>query len=580
MMPRYFFQLRDIPLNPNGKVDVKSLPEPEIAVNEEFIAPENEVQNKIAGIWSGILAVKKELIGIDSNFFELGGHSLKATMLIAKLHKVLDVEIPLAILFKTPSIRELSKYIIGSKEERFTSIPAVEEKDFYELSSAQKRMYIIHRMIGDSTAYNIAEVIILEGGIEKHAFNTSLKKLITRHESLRTSFKLIEGKPVQKIHKNVNFEIQYLSAECKAERRLPFAIRRANTIKKFIRPFDLSRAPLLRVGLIEAKDQKHTLIVDMHHIIADGISMEVFFQDLTALYPGKELPALRLQYKDFAQWQRNPGYREALVKQEIYWLKLFETVPPPLELPTDFPRPSIRSYEGNSLEFSLGKKETRLLKSLARAEGATLFMVLFAIYNILLSRLTGQHDIVVGTPIIGRRHADLENIIGIFINALALRNHIPSQLTFVEFLREVKRNTVKAFENQDYPFEDLVEKVLKHRHGSRNSLFDARFNMDSIEILPGGFGKLKLKPCPQETTTSKFDMTLSARETGEILSFDLEYCTKLFKRTTIKKFIDYFQEITTAVVENPGNKLGDIELSLDLSMVETDMEMDRVNIEF
>ncbi|MGD2091010.1 MAG: amino acid adenylation domain-containing protein [Candidatus Aminicenantes bacterium] len=618
MLPSYFLQVEQIPLTANGKVDCNALPVPKTGV--QFKAPRNETEDKLAQIWSQILDIEKCPIGIDDNFFQLGGHSLKITSLAAKIHREFDVKIPLTDLFKIRTIRELSQYIDGSKKEPFTSIAPVEERDFYELSPAQKRMYILHRMIGHSTAYNIPGVIMLEGRIEKQKFNTSLKKLITRHESLRTSFKLIEGKPVQKVHKNVNFEIEYYDIneveveKEKQEKQVtgknpPYEppdpksqeLKAKTYINSFIRPFDLSQAPLLRVGLIrplhppaalrshprqatynsqEGKKGKYLLMVDMHHIIADGMSIEVFLQDFTVLYSGQELPALRLQYKDFAQWQRNPRYREALEEQEIYWLKLFETVPPPLELPTDFPRPSLLSYEGSSLEFSLGKKETRLLKSIARVEGATLFMVLLAIYTILLSRLTGRHDIVVGAPIIGRRHADLENIVGIFINALALRNHVPSELTFIEFLREVKRNTLKAFENQDYPFEDLVEKVLKHRHSNRNSLFDVRFNMDSFEILPEGFGKLKLKPYPLETTTSKFDMTLNAREAGEILSFGLQYCSKLFKKTTIEKFIGYFREITTAVAENPGIKLEDIKLSLDLSWLETGMEMDRINIEF
>jgi amino acid adenylation domain-containing protein len=585
MIPAYFVPMANIPLTPNGKIDRKALPEPGIKIGQSHISPKNKLEIKLVEIWADVLLLEKEKISIEDNFFELGGHSLNAIVMVARIQRELNVELPLAEVFKAPTIMGLSGGIQGLSGHKFVTIEPAEEKEYYQLSSAQKRQYILKYMDDHGIGYNISFAVILESKVDKLKLERTFKCLIERHESLRTSFHMIADEPVQRVHDVVEFEIEYYGVHEIHEKNNESQITNkgepaAALISSFIRPFDLSIVPLLRVALIKEAGERHILVLDMHHIISDGLSMEIFVREFAAFYTGKELPVMKLQYKDYAVWHGSPAYRRTLKQQEKYWLTLFETLPPPLELPIDFPRPSVQDFEGNYLEFNLDKTGTRLLKNIARDQGVTLFMLLLALYNVFLSKLSGQGEIVVGIATFGRSRPDLENIIGMFVNTLAFKNRIPPGQTFIQFLAEVKRNTIKAFENQDYLFEDLVEKVLKSRHTNRNSLFDVGFKMDRFQLLPGDFGGLNLKPYPQGASLSKFDMTLSAGETGETLTFGLVYRARLFTETTIKSFAGYFREIILAVVENPGIKLEDIEISLDLSIEKLNVQMDKVDIEF
>ena len=313
-------------------------------------------------------------------------------------------------------------------------------------------------------------------------------------------------------------------------------------------------------------------MVDIHHIAADGISMKILVREFMALYNGQELPELRIQYKDFSQWQNNPARSRHLEEQEKYWLKEFAGEIPVLDLPLDFVRPAVKSVAGSAVVFEIGSTETTALRTLALDEGVTLYMVLLTLYYILLARISRQQDIVIGTSIAGREHTDLEPLIGMFINTLALRNKPEPGKTFKTFFREVSKNTLEAFKNQDYPFEDLVEKTAPGRDASKNPLFDVRFSFHNesetegiaeIEI-PG----LTLKPHQQANLTSKSDITLHGTEIGNRLLFSFEYCTKLFKESTMQLLVKYFKEITAGVIKNINIKLKDIEVSHDLISVE------------
>jgi amino acid adenylation domain-containing protein len=583
MVPAYFVLLEEIPLTPNGKVDRRVLPGPETTGGgAAYVAPRDPVEEKFVEIWSEVLEVDKEKVGIDADFFELGGHSLNAMSLVYRIHKELNVKLPLAEVFETATIRGLSRYIRDMDQDRYTSIDPVELKEYYPLSSAQKRLYVLQRMELDSTVYNVPQALRLGGELDLQRLEKSFKKLIKRHGSLRTSFEMIKEKPVQIIHHQVEFEIEYydlyrpqVENKVKVEESegteglapLPIELE-TSTIKNFIRPFDLTKAPLLRVGLIHSPSlagHRYILMVDMHHIITDGTSMDLFVKEFIVLFAGRELPdpGLKLQYNDYVQWQNNESQREALKQQEGYWLKQFEGEIPVLNLPLDYSRPSVQSFEGSTIGFELSAKETGVLNNLALAGGGTLYMVMLAIYTVLLSKLSAQEDIIVGIPIAARRHVDLERIIGMFVNTLAMRNYPRGEKTFAGFLREVKTRVLEAFENQEYHFEDLVDRVSINRDASRNPLFDVVLALPNMGAPTGNLPEvevpgLKVESYESKILTAKFDLNLTCVEIGEKLVFSFEYCSKLFKESTIERFIRYFKTVVSEITDDAARIISEI----------------------
>ncbi|MCP4215478.1 MAG: amino acid adenylation domain-containing protein, partial [bacterium] len=562
MIPAYFMTLEKIPLTSNGKLDRKALPAANVKSQITYTPPRDHIEERIVHIWEGLLntpVTSTNAIGIDDNFFQLGGHSLKATVLVSRLHKELEVVVPLAEVFKTPTIRGLAQFIKYSLKNTFVSIEPVEKKEYYPLSSAQKRLFILQQMEMNSTVYNMPQVIPLPQAPDVDKLEKTFTQLINRHESLRTSFHIINEEPVQKVHDNVDFAITHCdltTGNTNTQGTLP-------NIPDGNRPFDLSRAPLLRVALVKMKNS-HLLFVDMHHIISDGVSHQVLEQDFTTLYREESLPHLRIQYKDFSHWRNSGKEQNNLKKQEVYWLKEFNGDVPVLNLPTDYPRPSIQSFEGGILNFRLGKNETTLLKSLALEEGVTLYMVLLGLFNVFLSKVGNMEDIVIGTPTAGRRHPDLEQVMGMFVNTLALRNYPNSNKSFLKFLHEVKERTLEAFENQDYPFEDLVENIEVNRDAGRNPLFDVLFNFQGHspagEEPPGEYADETQTKKQEFIVTSKFDLTLHALDTGERILFTFEYCSKLFKEETIRRFISYFTKTAGELLSHTDKKLLEVDI--------------------
>jgi amino acid adenylation domain-containing protein len=574
------------PLDPNRKftqpreVDVSSLMEnidesnfsqlghkrPELET--EYIAPRYEMEHKIAGIWAKFFGFQQ--VGVQDDFFDLGGDSLRAMVIASKIHKELNIEIPIQEFFNSPTIEGLAGYIDHDAQKNvFVSIEPAEEKEFYPLSSAQKRLYIVQQMELDSKSYNQPGIFILDGELDKDRFKEVFRELIKRHEGLRTSFHMIKGEPVQKIHDEVKFEIEYFDAG-QEERLAQDPTNFESTINRFVRPFDLSIAPLLRVGLLEIESQKHLIMVDTHHVIADGISMEIFRGELMAIYGQVELLHLCLRYRDFSEWQNQGKENREVKQQETFWLKEFEGEIPVLNLPWDFQRPVVQSFAGSVITFELSAEETQALNEMAQKERATLFMTLLAIYNIFLSKLSGQEDIVVGVPIAGRKHIDLKRIIGMFVNTLPLRNEPSGEKIFASFLKELKERTLEAFENQYYQFENIVDEVAVERDMGRNPLFDAMLTLQNITDAPGPeaipedeMAGPKIRPYLFERKTSKVDLDLSASESKGKIIFTLTYCSKLFKENTIQRFINYFLKIISSVIENPGNNISDLQILSD-----------------
>ncbi|MCU0290276.1 MAG: condensation domain-containing protein, partial [Acidobacteria bacterium] len=542
MVPSYFVSLDKIPLTPNGKVDHSALPKPGLKVGANYTAPRDQIEFELIKICSGILAKDaahasqlETTIGIDDNFFQLGLHSLTAAVWVSRIHKKLNAVIPLAELFRTPTIRGVSGYIRSTASKTvYESILPIEEKEYYVLSFAQQRMYILQQMDLNSTAYNIPQWVPFNEEIDIHRLLETFKKLIKRHDSFRTSFHMIGDQPVQKIHSDVVFEIEKTGWP------------------DFVRPFDLSQAPLLRVGLVEGN---RSLLIDMHHIISDGISHRVLQEDFNRFYEGKELPPLRIQYKDFAQWQNSPEEISRIHQQMLYWLEEFAGEIPVLELPLDFPRPLVQGFEGAGILFEFSIDQTRSLNEMAQQAGATLFMLLMALINILLAKLSGREEIIIGTPTAGRRHSDLEKIIGMFVNTLAILNNPIGEQTFTDFLSGVKERMLMVFENQEYPFEALVDKLALKRNTGRNPLFDVMFSWQNMDL------EYNLKTDSQyEYQIAKFDLTFTAVEINRELFFSIQYCTKLFKKETIQRFITYFKNIIDAAIQNKDQRISEIEI--------------------
>jgi len=551
MVPPIILEIEKIPRKPNGKVDYDALPDPIKDKEKDYVAPVNDLQVKLSALWSEILKIEK--ISIRSNFFELGGNSLNLMTLVTKIHKVFDVRISLDQVFHNLTIEKQAAIIADSVKDKYFSIEPVEKKEYYILSPAQQRLFFLHQVDQNSTAYNMPQVVSLTGEIDKGRVEETFAKIIKKHESFRTSFDMIYGTPVQIIHDNkeIKFFVPYNTNEGPGLE---------TSINDFFKPFNLGRVPLLRVGLIKTGELQHILVLDTHHIVSDGISIMLLIKEIMSVYAGEESPGPHLQYKDFSEWQNREN--EWLKKQETYWLSQFSAEVPVLSLPTDFSRPARQDFKGDVLTFQVDKVQTAKLKTLCTTSEKTLFMVLMAVFTVFLSKITDQEDIVVGTGVEGRRHEDTRHMIGMFFNTLAARNYPHKEYSFHDFLEKVGQRTLKIFENRDYPLELLVEKLRIKRTPSRNPLFDVVFMLQNIEPTDIEIPGVKLSPYKGKIHRSaKFDMTLQLMEVGDsILLGEIEYSTALFRLDTIKRLIKYFKKTMVDILENPGKKLSDIEI--------------------
>jgi malonyl CoA-acyl carrier protein transacylase/acyl carrier protein len=551
-------KLLKIPITPKT-----STQRPELSTG--YTAPQNKIQQVLVNIFKEFFSY--EQVGIDDDFFELGGDSLKAITILNKIHKVLNVKILLAEIFKKNTIRKLSIYISSLTENKYTAVKPVEQKEYYDLSPAQKRLYAFQQIHPQSTAYNMPILIESFKDPDRDKLEDVFKQLIQKHESLRTSFHTLAGQLVQKIHRHVEFSIEY---DDKSNEK------RADTTeitKDSVKPFDLSLAPLLRVRLIRTgpgKDQ-HSLMVDIHHNICDGMSLGILTRDFMKLYQGETPTTLTVQYKDYSQWQNSSTMKQLRKKQEAYWYKKFKDNIPALNIPTDYPRPTLQDFEGGSITFRIGKEEASEMHQMALNEDVTMYMLLLAVYTIMLSKLSRQEDIAVGTPMAGRQHPGLERLIGMFVNTLVMRNYPRRYITFREFLKDVKENTLEAFDNQEYYFEDLVSGVVINRDMSRNPLFDVIFNYQVMDIPGNKKSGITRDLYKKINTTSQFDFSFVANEIAGELLITIDYSTKLFKKDTIIRFGSYFQEIISNVLKNEEIKLDDIHISYHLGEARTNL---------
>lgn len=461
---------------------------------------------------------------------------------------------------------DISARIKAVNENLYAHIELAEEKEYYPLSSAQKRIYFAQQLNPESTSYNQHIALDLKGKIGHEELINFLKTIISRQEMLRASFITLNNKPFQKIEANAEPILEFYDSNEKEPHEL---------IRKFIRPFNLATPPLMRIGCIYTLEDNIIFILDMHHLIIDFTSAILVIKEFIHFKNGEKQAQLVLKYKDYIQWLGNPWVIEKIKKQEAYWLKEFTGKVPTLNLPIDFARNAAPTYEGNSIIFSIKDEDIIALQNLAGEEKTTLFTLIFSFFYILLAKICNQEDIVVGTVTHGRKHVDLEPIIGMFVNTLAVRAYPTGEKTFRTFLEEVKEKTINAFENQDYPFEDLVDKVVTTRNISRHPLFDVYFHYYNRPTLKFIKGDLEFVGIHEErNTTSKIDLNFLFSELGNKFVFNLEYSTQLYKEETILRFIDYFKEIISEVLKDKNIQIKNIRVSHGLLVAKSEIRGD------
>ncbi|MCR8843449.1 amino acid adenylation domain-containing protein [Paenibacillus sp. SC116] len=550
MVPMHYVFLDTIPLTANGKMDRRALPTPEGGVQAaaEYVAPRNVFEVQLVRIWQEVLGIHR--VGVTDNFFDIGGHSLRATTLIVKIHKDMNWSLSLRDIFQFPTIAQLADLITGREKQAHVSIPVIEESDYYAVSSAQKRLFILNQIEGAELNYNMPGAMSVAGTLDVERLKEAFRTLIDRHDTLRTSFEIVNGEPVQRVHAKVDFAMEFTKAEGAIE----------DNIREFVRPFEFHQPPLMRAAVIEMEQDQHILLFDMHHIISDGVSLDVLTHELFSLYRDDVLPPLRIQYKDYAAWQLDDLQTEQRKQQESFWLDVFQGEIPVLNMPTDFVRPAIQRFEGDSIEFVIGKQRSERLRQLAAHTGSTLYMVLLAAYTALLHKYTGQEDVIVGTPIAGRPHADLERLIGMFVNTLALRTRPSGDKTFYDYVMEIKEHALEAYENQDYPFEELVEKLNVRRDLGRQPLFDTMFVLQNTEETSLSMEGVHWKPYPTGHTVAKFDLIFQANEQGEDLVCSFDFATSLYTPESMQRMSQHLLQLIDVILDNPQAKLSSVDM--------------------
>ncbi|HEX2081842.1 MAG TPA: amino acid adenylation domain-containing protein, partial [Longimicrobium sp.] len=566
MVPAAFVGMPSLPLTPNGKLDTKALPAPELGSAEDrYQPPRTQTEEVLAGIWGDVLGVAR--VGVADSFFELGGHSLLATRVVSRIRSAFAIELPLRALFEGPTVAALARAVEEVRRAGVPLLPPVVPAGRdrpLPLSFAQERLWFLDRMEPGSTTYNTDWPFRLSGALDVPALERALGEIVRRHEVLRTTFREAGGSPVQVIAPFAGFtlpvhDISLSAAEGEAEVR-----RRADA--EGSRPFDLAAGPLFRPTLLRLADDEHALLLGMHHVVSDGWSLGVLHRELSALYAayraGRESPLVPLpvQYADYAVWQREQLAGDLLERQLAYWKTRLAGAPALLELPTDHPRPAVQGYRGALEPVSFSPALLGRLQALGRAEGATLFMVVLAAFQVLLSRYSGSADVVAGTPIAGRTRAETEELIGFFVNTLAVRTDLSGDPSFREVLRRVREATLGAYEHQEVPFERLVAELQPERSLARSPLFQVTFALGD-EVPRGGLSGLRWAEVEAEPAAAKFDLvlTLASHERG--LDGTLGYRTDLFERPTVARMIGHLGRVLEQVAEDADARVSRLELA-------------------
>ncbi|RKZ91700.1 MAG: non-ribosomal peptide synthetase [Candidatus Parabeggiatoa sp. nov. 1] len=558
MLPASVTVLDKLPLTPNGKIDRKALPAPDLAIQASPSAPRTETEHLLCHLWSQVLGI--EVTSIQSHFFEAGGHSLLATQLVSRIRESFWIEMPLRVIFEQPILCEQAEWL--DKQQRREELPPIIPLASGEplvLSFAQQRLWFLAQLEGQSTTYNMPAALQLSGQLNETVLQDALTALIQRHDSLRLCFPVVDFDATVQLNDIYNpLSVTDLSELSETEQQVQVSEWIANHAQT---PFQLDTGPLLSLRLLKLGQQEQILLFNMHHIISDGWSMAVLVRDWTQLYnayaqnQAPQLSELPIQYTDYAAWQRNWLQGEVLKQQLAYWTEKLSKAPELLELPTDYPRPAVMRYQGKHLQSTLEPEITQEIKQLSQQYGVTVFMTLLAAFNVLLSRYSGQNDLVVGSPIANRTHHQTEDLIGFFVNTLVLRTQIEGEQTFPQLLKQVRKTALEAYSHQDIPFEFLVEQLNPSRSLSHSPLFQVMFVLQNTPQESLELSGLKMAFLEPENTTAKFDLTLSIAEHGDVFICDWEYNTDLFRPETITLLSEHFHVLLEGILNHSEQSL-------------------------
>jgi putative pyridoxal-dependent aspartate 1-decarboxylase len=577
MIPAHFVQLEEIPLSQNGKVNRKALPAlegAELASGVEYVAPRNTTEEEITVIWQAILNVEK--IGIHDDFFALGGHSLRATRLVGEYHKKFDARVELRDLFAATSIAEHAALLTGATEDQFALIPVLEDAPHYPVSEAQRRLWVLSQFAEASVSYNMPGQFVFEGDYDVALLSKAVECVVERHEILRTVFRDDEDGVLQQwvLKKDeLGFAVQFEDFSANPDANEQAATYVANDR---YRAFDLTNGPLIRVTILKLAENSFVLYCNMHHIVSDGWSLDVLTRDIVAYYEALvsktevNLPELRIQYRDFAAWQRSQLQGEQLSAHHEFWTNKLAGDIPVLDLPTDQQRPKLMTYAGRTLSTLISAESTEKLRALCQQNKGSLFMGLLTVWNVLCARYSGQKDIIVGSPIAGRNHSDLTDQIGFYINTLVLRTELNFDESFEELLKRVIAETISAYEHQNYPFDRLVEDLDLKRDTSRNALFDVMLTLQNM----GETATSSSSDIAEGTITdrgvgvTKFDFDITFQEVGKCIAFDLSFNTDIYSQSTVERLMTHFMQLLEAAVCMPNEKVGTLPLLSETEQVE------------
>lgn len=566
MTPAAFVMMDALPLTPNGKVDRKALPAPDFSVAEESItAPRTQIEEVLLGIWANVLGLKE--LGVHDNFFELGGHSLMATRLISQVRNELHVEVPVSKVFESPTVARLAEHVEQALRDApavvYTPIETTPHDEPLPLSFAQQRLWFLDQMEPGNAFYNISAVVRMSGQLSVQALEQSFGEIVNRHEVLRTRFDVIGGQPVQIVTPALSWSLPVIDLRETDDREQEISRRAAEEAQT---PFDLATGALLRTMLLQLADEEHALLITMHHIVSDAWSIGIFIRELSALYATfadeqEPQPAtLPVQYADFAHWQQRWFQGDVLATQMAYWKQHLAGAPALLNFPTDRPRPAVQKFQGESQTVVLNGALAESLRILSRRQGATLFMALLAVFKTLLFRYSGQSDIVVGTPVAGRNRADIEGLIGFFVNTQAIRAQLSAEMSFGELLAQVRGAVLEGQARQDLPFEKLVEELQPERSLSHTPIFQVMFALQNVPMPVLELSGLTVNSVEATVKTAKFDFSLSFEEKADGLAGTLEYNTDLFDGATMTRLLGHYQQLLESVVSSEETKLGDLQL--------------------
>lgn len=553
MIPQYFVKLDSLPYTPNGKIDKKSLPEPEftnINAQKKFVRHRNDLDKELVSLLEDLLNLKQ--ISIEDSFYDLGGDSLSAIRLCTALYHKIHIQIAVKDILTHPIIKDLSDFIDNKINiNNSLQIKQTATKDFYPTSSAQKRIYYASQVEEDSILYNIPGGLLLEQTPDITKLEKCLGNLITRHSSLRTYFDLVDGTLVQRIIEPFDFKLEIKNVKWKDREKIT---------KEFIKPFDLHKPLLFRIKLFLFENNKALLLLDMHHSIYDGASLSILLEELCNLYNNNTLREKQIDYKDFAIWENQYLQSKEYKEDKEYWLSQFSGEIPVLDMPSTLQRPNKKSINGDSISFTIDKALSDKISLLAKKENITPYMLLLSAYFVLLYKYTGQKDIIVGTPIINRERPELSNLLGMFVNDLALRGIIDSSINIHEFFMQIKELCLKAFEHQSYPFDELVKDLKLKRDISRNPIFDTMFIYQNDGFRPVNLGDISTSYYVPKTSIAKLDLALEVIPSENGFSFNFEYCTDIFTKSYMEQLITYYKTILKHITLNDSSTIASIKM--------------------